>query len=112
MEIFKEKLIEVYADLEYSWDEFEKILRWIKNNFEKTYNNDADLYFGPTQNLVNLQKSFELYIEQIKKYDKKIGSKTYHNFNEWMYMYTESLCVHAFNEILKNHLKETFKNYL
>ena len=35
MEIFKEKLIEVYADLEYSFDEFEKILRWIKNNFER-----------------------------------------------------------------------------
>ena len=34
MEMFKEKLIEVYADLEYTSDEFEKILRWIKNNFE------------------------------------------------------------------------------
>ena len=111
IDTFKEKLIEVYVDLEYSSDEFEKILRWIKNNFEKTYNNDSDLYFGPTQNLENLQKSFELYIEQIKKHDKKIGSKTYHTFNEWMYMYTESLCVHAFNEVLKNYLNETFKNY-
>ena len=112
MEMFKEKLIEVYADLEYTSDEFEKILRWIKNNFETTYNKDADIYFGPTQNLVNFQKSFKLYIEQIKKHDKKIGtSKSYHTFDEWMYMYTESLCVHAFNQVLRNHFDETFKNY-
>lgn len=113
MDIFKEKLAEVYVDLEYTSDEFEKILRWIKNNFETTYNKDADLYFGPTQNLVNCQKSFELYIEQIKKHDKKMGiSNTYHHtFEEWMYMYTETLCVHAFNQILKNHFDETFKNY-
>lgn len=112
MDIFKEKLSEVYVDIEYTSDEFEKILRWIKNNFEKTYNKDADLYFGPTQNLVNLQKSFELYIEQIKKYDEQFGlSPSHHTFDEWMYMYTESLCVHAFNQILKNHFDETFKNY-
>lgn len=112
MDLFKKKLIEVYFDLEYSFDEFEKILRWIKNNFEKTYNKDVDLYFGPTQNSVNLQKSFELYLEQIKNHDKKFGSsKSYHTFDEWIYMYTESLCVHAFNQILKNHLDETFKNY-
>lgn len=112
METFKEKLIEVYADLEYTSDEFEKILRWIKNNFEETYNNDADLYFGPTQNLVNLQKSFELYIEQIKKHDKKMGlSKSCHTFDEWTYEYAESLCVHAFNEILKNYINETFKMF-
>ena len=112
MDIFKEKLIEVYADLEYTSDEFEKILRWIKNNFEKTYNNDADFYFGPTHNLHNLQKSFELYIEQIKKHDKKMGlSNTYHTFDEWMCLYAESLCVHAFNQIFKNYFDETFKNY-
>ena len=112
MEIFKEKLIEVYVDLEYSSDEFEKILRWIKNNFEKTYNNDADFYFGPTHNLHNLQKSFELYIEQIKKHNEKNFSlKTCHTFDEWMYEYTEALCVHAYNEILKNYLNETFKNF-
>ena len=112
MEMFKEKLIEVYADLEYTPDEFEKILRWIKNNFEKTYNNDADLYFGPTQNLHNLQKSFNLYIEQINKHNISMcESKACHTFDEWMYMYTESLCVHAFNEVLKNYLNETFKNY-
>ncbi len=112
IDTFKEKLAEVYVDLEYSFDEFEKILRWIKNNFEKTYNNDADLYFGPTQNLTNFKKSFKLYIEQIKKHDKQFGlSESCHNFDEWMYMYTESLCVHAFNQILKNHFDETFKNY-
>ena len=112
IDTFKEKLAEVYVDLEYSFDEFEKILRWIKNNFEKTYNNDADLYFGPTQNLVNFKKSFKLYIEQIKKHDKQFGSsESCHNFDEWMYMYTESLCVHAFNQVLKNHFDETFKNY-
>jgi hypothetical protein len=111
MEIFKEKLIEVYVDLEYQFDEFDKILRWIKNNFEKTYNKDADLYFGPTQNLVNLQKSFELYIEQIKKHNKKMGSSKSHTFDEWMYEYTESLCVHAFNESMKTYLNEIFKNY-
>ena len=60
IDTFKEKLAEVYVDLEYSFDEFEKILRWIKNNFETTYNKDADLYFGPTQNLHNFQKSFNL----------------------------------------------------
>lgn len=107
MEIFKEKLIEVYADLEYTSDEFEKILRWIKNNFEKTYNNDADLYFGPTQNLHNLQKSFNLYIEQINKHNEEAC----YTFDKWMYEYAESLCVHAYNEILKNYLNETFKNY-
>ncbi len=106
IDTFKEKLAEVYVDLEYTSDEFEKILRWIKNNFEKTYNNDADLYFGPTQNLHNLQKSFELYIEQINEYHE-----VHHTFDEWMYEYTESLCIHAFNEILKNYLNETFKNY-
>ena len=112
MEMFKEKLIEVYADLEYTSDEFEKILRWIKNNFERTYNNDADLYFGPTQNLHNLQKSFNLYIEQINKHNISMcESKACHTFDEWMYEYTESLCVHAFNEVLKNYLNETFKNY-
>ena len=113
MDIFKEKLAEVYVDLEYTSDEFEKILRWIKNNFEKTYNKDADLYFGPTQNSRNLQKSFELYLEQIKNHDQKMGlSKSYrHTFDEWMYLYAESLCVHAFNQILKNYFDETFKNY-
>ena len=87
IDTFKEKLSEVYVDLEYSFDEFEKILRWIKNNFEKTYNDDADLYFGPTQNLVNFKKSFKLYIEQIKKHDRKFGSsESCHTFDEWMYM--------------------------
>lgn len=112
MEMFKEKLIEVYADLEYTSDEFEKILRWIKNNFEKTYNNDADLYFGPTQNLHNLQKSFNLYIEQINKHNMSFfESEACHTFDEWMYMYAESLCAHALNKILKNSLNEIFKNY-
>ena len=107
MEIFKEKLIEFYDEHECTQDEFEKILRWIKNNFEKTYNNDANLYFGPTQNLRNLQKSFELYIEQISEHNEEAC----HTFEEWMYMYTDSLCIHAFNQILKNHIDETFKNY-
>ena len=93
-------------------EEFEKILGWIKNNFEKTYNNDADLYFGPTQNLPNFQKSFKLYIEQINKHNMSFfESEACHTFDEWMYMYTESLCVHALNQILKNSLNETFKNY-
>ena len=94
MEIFKEKLIKDCIDLKYTSDEFEKILRWIKNNFKNTYNKDADLYFGPTQNLHNLQKSFELYIEQINKHNVSIfGSEACHTFDEWLYMYTLNLFV-------------------
>ena len=62
---FKEKLIEVYADLEYTSDEFEKILRWIKNNFEKTYNIIGDLYkkefeYQPS---IKVQETNEIFLD-------------------------------------------------
>jgi hypothetical protein len=105
MDIFKKSLIKVYFDLEYTENEFNQILRWIKNNFETTYDKDADLYFGPTQTLDNLQKTFIEYVEQINKHNKALTrEEACHTYEEWIYMYAETLSVHAFNQILKENI--------
>jgi hypothetical protein len=112
MDIFKKSLIKVYFDLEYTENQFNQILRWIKNNFETTYDKDADLYFGPTQTLDNLQKSFMEYIEQVNKHTKALtGEEACHYYEEWIYMYAEALSAHAINHILKENVDKIFENY-
>ena len=110
---FKKNLSDVCSEIEYSKEEFVEILNWIKNNFEMTYNEEADLYFGPTQTLDNIQKSFMKYVEQINEHARHVsdeGDTDYHP-NELKYMYVEALCIHAYDQIIKKEINRVFQSY-
>ena len=113
MDTFKEKLAEVCVDIKYSKEEFIEILNWIKNNFGTTYSEEADLYFGPTQTAANIQKSFVKYVEQINERAGHISGEEYTDYdpNELKYMYVASLCVHAYDQIIKKEINRVFQNY-
>ncbi|MBR4316393.1 MAG: hypothetical protein IKP65_05455, partial [Alphaproteobacteria bacterium] len=110
-DVFKESFIEEKLSDFYSFEEFEKIIKWISEKKYISQDKDTGIIFLPTNNEMNLSRAFIFYYEQYQQQEMDLNRKKDDNINVESFnrKFANALFNHAMKEITRNLFEKYFK---
>lgn len=110
-DIFKEAIINRKVSDFYSFEEFEKIMKWINEKNYISHDKETGIEFLPTDNEMNLSKAFISYYEQYQKQEMDLNGKKDDDIytESFNHKFANALFNHAHKEITKNLFEKYFK---
>lgn len=110
-DVFKEAIINRKVSDFYSFEDFEKIIEWISDKIYVTNDKETGIEFLPTNNEMNLSKSFISYYEQYQQQEMDLNRKKDDDIHTESFnrKFANALFDHANKEITKDLFEKYFK---